>query len=60
MGLETKWSNFKRREAQALLFREGREVGVEVNIDNQSKIIIVYSTVSIFFNWGQSYRACLP
>jgi hypothetical protein len=27
--------------------REGKEVGVEANINNQSKIIIVYITVKI-------------
>jgi hypothetical protein len=30
----------KWREAQALLLRESREVGVEGNIDNQSQIVI--------------------
>ncbi len=32
----------KWREAQALLLREGIEVGIEANIDNQSKIVIEY------------------
>jgi hypothetical protein len=42
LGLEAKWSNYNWREAQAFLLRDGREVGMEVNTNNQSKIIIIY------------------
>ncbi len=43
LGAETKWSNYKWREVQALFKRDyldkGRECFMKANIDNQSKLI---------------------
>jgi hypothetical protein len=36
LGLEAKWSNYKCREAQALLLTNSREVGIKAIMDNQS------------------------
>ncbi len=55
MGLDTKWSNLKGREAHALLLEEGREIDVEANIDNQFKSLlynrlVYYSKVQVSQN----------
>jgi len=49
-------------EVQALLLKEGREVGIEVNMNNQSEIVIIYITQKIInFNmqlikWAQNFK----
>jgi hypothetical protein len=45
LDLETKRSNEKWREVQALLLKESIEIQVKANIDNKSKIIIVKHSI---------------
>jgi hypothetical protein len=47
LDLETKRSNEKWREVQALLLKESIEVQVKANIDNKSKIIIVKHSITL-------------
>jgi hypothetical protein len=41
LGSDTEYYNYNEGKCQVLLFRKGRKVGVEANINNQSEIGII-------------------